>query len=149
MATERLQLSVLQDVEPEPKWPQVCNDYKLFLVEIAKRLFVKIDTNLLSESIVKSDIIPQASDRGKVWIKTSWPYGIGFVANGEYQMDYSFTGYPVNIPFLHKDISPLPAHLSEVGDLLLKDYGMEDLKTKTTAPKRMKWYIFSPPQITI
>lgn len=146
---ERFQLSVLKDVEPDPKWPQMCNDPMIFLQEIAKRLFVKIDPNSLSQNIIISQGIPQAKDRGKLWIKTSWPYGVGFIANGEYQMDYAFTGYPVNTPFLHSTINPTPQFVSEVGDIRLKEFGMEALQTTSTAKNRLRWYIFEPERIVV
>jgi hypothetical protein len=149
MAIEKYQVSFLKDVEPDPKWPQMCNDPTIFLQEISKRLFVKIDSNTLSQNIVISQSIPQAKDRGKLWIKTSWPYGLGFIANGEYQMDYSFTGYPVNIPFLHLPINPIPQYVRELGSLLLKEYGMEALETNANAKSPMKWYIFEPERIVV
>lgn len=149
MSIERLPISVLKDIEPEAKWPQMCNDPNIFFNEIAKRLFVKIDTNLLAENVVISGTIPQSVDRGKIWFKTSWPYAIGFLANGEYQMDYGVTGLPKNIPFLHKAFDPTPAHVKQLGDIELDQYGMKELQTKSTAKKRMYWYIFEPPAINI
>jgi hypothetical protein len=149
MSVERFQISVLRDIEPESKWPQMCNDPQLFMQEIAKRLFVKIDLDTFSQNIIISGSIPQSKDRGKIWVKTSWPYGIGFVANGEYQMDYAFTGYPVNTPFLSREITPSPQYVSLLGDIQLREYGMEDMQTKPGAKNRMFWYIFQPERIVV
>lgn len=145
----RFQIDVLKDPELAPEWPQMCNDPLVFLKEIAKRLFVSIDPNRISDNTIISPSIPGAGDRSKLWIKTSWPYGVGFIANGEYQMDYGASGYPVGIPFLHQSISPKPAYVTELGDLKLKEFGMEEMQTKTTATKRMFWYIFEPPAIPV
>jgi hypothetical protein len=149
MNIERFQVEVLKDIELSSSWPQMCNDPLVFLKEIARRLFVPIDTDKISENIIISPNIPSAENRSKLWVKTSWPYGVGFIANGEYQMDYGASGYPVGIPFLRQSISPKPAYVTELGDLKLKEFGMEDMQTKTTASKRMLWYIFEPPAIQV
>ena len=149
MNIERFQVEVLKDVELSSSWPQMCNDPLVFLKEIARRLFVPIDTDKISENIIISPNIPSAENRSKLWVKTSWPYGVGFLANGEYQMDYGASGFPVKIPFLHKNILPKPAYVTEVGTLKLKEFGMESMETNSEAPNRMFWYIFEPPRISI
>lgn len=146
---ERFKLSILKDIEVKASWPQMCNDPVIFFQEIAKRLFVSIDTNRLLQNIVISSSLPKEEDRGKLWVKTSWPYGIGFVANGEYQMDYGPSGLVQNTPFLHREFNPTPQYVSRLGDLQLDRYGMKNLNTEQDTPERMYWYIFEPPIISI
>lgn len=146
---KRFQLSVLNDPELTSTWPEMCNDPRIFIREISKFLFVSIDQDSILENIIISSSVPDAEHRGKLWVKTSWPYGIGFVADGQYKMDYGCSGFPVKIPFLHKEINPKPEYLEQIGSLQLKEYGMENLQTNEDATDRMLWYYFNPPTINL
>ena len=142
-----LPIKVSNNIEPFDSWPDICKSPAVFFNEIAKRLYVDVDVNSIGSNVIISPSIPKAEDRGKLWIKTSWPYGIGIVSNGEYNMDYGMCGYPVNVPFLHKEISVKPSHLEVIGSVTLDEYGMKDLDTKGTG--RFLWYMFTPPKIIL
>src|SRR5687768_16865658 len=83
---------------PWPTWSSVARNVESFIREIASRLVVEADE--ISDTVVQSDKVPSAKDRLKIWVKTSWPFGIGVLIEGGYQMDYGLSGYPVRIPFL-------------------------------------------------
>jgi hypothetical protein len=143
-----LEIKITKDIEPFESWPDICKNPNIFFAEIAKRLYINVDIKQLSQNIIISPSIPTAENRGKLWIKTSWPYGIGIVANGEYVMDYGMSGFPVNIPFLHKQMNVKPEYVSVIGSIDLESYGMKDIDTKDSS-KRFLWHIFSPPRIIL
>lgn len=136
-------------IEPILSWGELCKNPSILIAELAKRFFVSIDKDQIFENIIISSTIPSSDNRSKVWIKTSWPYGIGIIADGEYKMDYGMSGFPVNIPFLHKEIVTKPAYVEQIGSITMKEYGIEDFQTKEGASKRMLWYMFNPPRITL
>lgn len=135
-------VSTIDDQDDD--WSGICNSKRAFLAFLASRLIASVDTNSLS-NIVISDTTPRGEDKNKLWVKTSWPYGIGFLGDGEFQMDYSFTGYPVNTPFLHSEILPLRDNVRKLSDGDITNFGLTN--TKTDAKNRMFWYMFTPPSI--
>lgn len=139
-----LRLEEKKDLEPIGSWESLCKDPSTFIAELCRRIIAV--GGVSTAGLVVSDTVPPASDRGKVWVKTSWPYGIGKTIEGSYRMDYGLSGYPVNIPFLSAEIRPLKTGLSELTSSQLNNYGIQD--TVSTAPQRMRWYIFNPPVIT-
>lgn len=143
-----LQLMVKEDAEPIQNWASLCKDPITFLTEVATRL-VAFGT-FSTDVIIISDKIPAATDRRKFWIKTSWPYGMGFVVEGVYQMDYGMSQYPVRTPFmkLPSDIDPLPGFVREIDSSEILQYGIPPIRDKETTTNPMKWYIFEPPAIT-
>jgi len=139
-------LVVKKSLEPIDSWASLCKDPNSFLNEVASRLVLSYEID--HENIIISDKIPPPSDRGKVWVKTSWPYGIGKVVEGKYQMDYGMSGYPAFIPFQQSDliIKPLKGFVRELTGSEIKDFGLF-LADITKAPNRMNWYIFEPEDI--
>lgn len=148
MSNQVLEIKVSQDIEPYTQWPDICRSPNTFFIEIAKRLFVDVDVSQIGSNIVISPTIPLSKDRSKVWVKTSWPYGFGIVADGVYKMDYGMSGFPVSIPFLHKQFTVKPAYVEEIGSLALAEYGMKNIDT-VDAKNRFLWYIFNPPVFTL
>jgi hypothetical protein len=138
-----LRLEEKNSAEPIDSWESLCKDPSTFLNELTRRLIAV--GNISFPGLVISDDVPPASDRGKVWIKTSWPYGIGKTIEGSYKMDYGMSGYPVGIPFLKEEIRPLKTGLSQLTPNQLNEYGIQN--TSDNATKRMRWYIFNPPEI--
>lgn len=141
-----LQLLKRPGVEPITSWDSVCKDPDSLVDAILERTYIEKEENF--DNIVFSDKVPGASERSKIWFKTSWPYAFGKVMDGAYQMDYGMSQYPVGIPFVSKTIDPLREGLRELSSAEVKEYGMRTLKTEdgevvTTA----KYYIFEPPEI--
>lgn len=140
---QTLRIEEINGIEPIPSWGSLCKTPQTLLTEIAKRL-VAVGT-LQDTNLIISDKVPTSKERRKIWIKTSWPYGIGYVIEGSYQMDYGMTGLPVNIPFLHTEFQNTLGFVRILSSSELEGYGIAD--TNTSAPNRMRWYIFQPPQI--
>jgi len=134
-------LQVIDSIEIDDDWKDVC-DKKHLLSFIAKYLIGTIDQSKLDKVII-SDEKPRGADKSKIWVKTSWPFGLGFLANGEWQIIY--TDYPQNTPFLSKEIYPLRDFLRKLSSDDLVAYGITD--TKPDAKDRMYWYIFEPEPI--
>lgn len=122
------------------------NYSELFAGSPAKLLSFIIDNLIIEGTIddkfIASDEKPQGADKIKLWIKTSWPYGIGKLLDGEWGMDFGMCGYPVNTPFLHKKITTLKEGLRELTSTELTDYGISE--TSVDAKNRMFWYLFEP-----
>jgi len=136
---------VKKGIEPIDSWTSLAKNPTSFLEEVASRLMLSY--SIESESIVLSDNVPNASDRSKVWIKTSWPYAIGKVIGGAYQMDYGMSGYVPNIPFQSSDlIEPLRAKVRKLSDTEIKNFGLYSAPEEK-ATLKMHWYIFEPDQI--
>lgn len=139
-----LELKVKEDREPIPSWDNLCRNPDVFLTEIATRLvaFGSFDP----DSIIISENVPSSSDRTKIWIKTSFPYGIGFLIEGSYKMDYGLSGLPVKVPFLalatDERLDPLPARTRILSSSEISDYGIPKISDKATNP--MSWFIFEP-----
>ena len=140
-----LPLVLLKPLEEDITWEEFESDPRLLFAAFAK--FYAVKGNTINDNIVKSDYPPTSKDRGKIWCKTSFPYAIGAFIDGEYRMDYSISGYPVNTPFLHERFDPKVEYISEIDATSLSDYGITD--TKQDAKKRMYWHIFEPPSINV
>lgn len=139
-----LPLVALKPSEPNLTWEQFCSDPIKLFEEFANRYIV--DANALKSSVaaVKNDNIPEPVDRGKIWIKTSWPYAIGVVIDGKYKMDWGLSGYPANTPFLWKEanISPVPGFIHKLTSDEIAAYGIAD--TTGSDEEKLSWYIFEP-----
>lgn len=142
-------LMVKESIEPIDSYQELCGDNVTeFLENLSKRLIVNVTTNNFDNIIISSKT-PKAEDRNKIWIKTSFPYGIGFMVDEGYLMDYGLSQYPVRIPFmaLPEDMIPLKLGVSELSESEITQYGIPAIKN--TATKPMKWYIFKPEVIKI
>lgn len=142
-----LRLVLLNVKEPFLKWEDFCTDPKSLFEAFSQ--YYAVEAKFLENipSIIISEDVPTPEDRSKIWIKTSAPYGIGILIEGEYQMDYGMQGYPVGTPFLHSSISPLIEGLTKLTSQEITDYGLTD--TVSGAKKRMSWYLFIPPTISV
>lgn len=131
------------DLEPVESWSGLCNSPNDLLGFIIERIYGKIDTSF--NDIILSDKKPEGEDRKKIWIKTTEPYAIGVLIDGEWRLDYGLSGYPENIPFLHKEINLLVDGLIMLESADITKYGLTD--TVEGATDRMRWYLFTPPSI--
>ena len=149
--TQTLALQVKSGVEPIDSWQSLCRDPNTFLTEVASRI-IAVGT-FSTDTIVISDKTPAQTERRKIWIKTSFPYGIGFLIEGSYQMDYGMSQYPVNVPFLKKasDMDPLPAYTREIPSSEITAFGLPKLGDKATenTSRLYRYYIFEPSEITL
>lgn len=143
MSEQTFKVEVLEGVEPIDSWSSLCKTPQILLTEIAKRLVAV--GSFIDANVIASDKVPVASDRRKIWIKTSWPYGIGVVIGGSYQMDYGMTGMVPFTPFLHAEFDPTPGNVRMLSDTEINNFGITN--TSSDAPNRMRWYIFEPVQI--
>ena len=133
-----------KDIEPIPEdFKSLCESPSALLSFIIKSLSFSLTSD---NNFIKSEEKPTGKDKNLIWIKTGWPYAIGYYIDGEWKMDYSISGFPVNIIFLHPPINPLKEGITMLTDSVLESYGMGN--TVATASARMRWYIFSPNQIT-
>jgi hypothetical protein len=139
-------LVVKKDIEPLSSWDSLCRDPNEFLDEIASRLILSYTID--AESVVISDKVPTSTDRNKLWIKTSWPYGIAKLISGKYQVDYGMTGFPTAVPFQASDSHPniLMDKVRKLSDVEVKEYGLF-FADATKATRKMSWYIFEPDDI--
>ncbi len=139
-------LIVKNDAEPISSWASLCKDPTTFLSEIASRLALSYD--IVFESIVISEKVPEPSDRSKLWVKTSWPYGVGKLIEGKFQMDYGMSGMMPNIPFQANDETfQVRDYVRKLSDEEVRNYGLY-AADKEKAKNRMSWYIFEPREIS-
>lgn len=134
-----------ESVDIPSTFKKVCDDPKSLLTFIISHIQFKLPDGVKSIFVV-SDQIPKGEDRGKLWIKTSFPYGIGMLIDGIWRMDYGMSGYPVGMPFLHKAISPLLEGMTELSNADVEKYGLTN--TTNTATERMLWYLIEEPTLT-
>lgn len=139
-----LELTPLEPKEPNITWEDLCSDPMKLFKEFARRYIVNANSLKSSTAAIKSDNIPEPVDRGKIWIKTSWPYAIGVVIDGTYKMDWGLSGYPANMPFLWKEskMSPVPGNIHKLTTDEITAFGIVD--TTGTDPEKLSWFIFEP-----
>lgn len=143
-----LRLTPLKPIDPAVKWEDYCTD-PMLLFKAFSSFFVVDATELKSTiPLIRSSTRPSADQRNAIWIKTSWPYGIGVFIDGAYQMDWGLSGYPENQPFLMKpaDIgATLPGNVTKLSDAQITEFGL----TKTTGEhaNKMEWYLFTPADV--
>lgn len=133
---------LVNEIEPTATFKGICDGPLALLNYILSNIIFEADVE--NNIIIKEDK-PKGEEKRRLWVKTSWPYALGMLIDGEYQMDYGMTGYPVNIPFLHAPFDYLREGVRALGDGDLADYGIGN--TVVTAENRMLWYIFEPPAI--
>lgn len=146
MAETLFKLRIKDDAEPIPNWQSLCGSPEAFLTEVASRMVAVGEFN--SDSIIISDTIPSTSNRRKIWIKTSFPYGIGYVIEGSYKMDYGMSGMPVNIPFIRQKtlMDPMPGSTRRITDSEATNLGLPKLQGEE-ANRSVSYYIFEPAEI--
>lgn len=133
-----------KEIEPVPQsFKDICDGPSQLLAFIIKYLSFSAD---ITNNYIKSENAPTGENKKHIWIKTSWPYGIGAYIDGEWKMDYGMSGYPINMPFLHSTIADLRVGLRALTDAEVTAYGINN--TAATATNRLYWYIFNPPEIT-
>lgn len=138
---------VKSGVEPITSWDSLCRDPNSFMREVASRLALSFD--LVPENIVISEKVPEPSERNKLWVKTSWPYGLGKLIEGKFQMDYGMSGMMPNIPFqASSDSFELATRdfVKKLSDVEIKDFGLYSAD-ESKAKNKMAWYVFEPAEI--
>ncbi len=136
-------LVVKKGLEPISSWESLFKDPESFFEEVARRLALSYEIDF--KGIVISDKPPASIDRSKLWVKTSWPYGVGKIIGGSYQMDYGMSGFNPNIPFQALE-DPLKEKVRKLSDAEIKEYGLYRAD-ETKAISRLDWYIFEPDEI--
>lgn len=146
MADKIFPLEVKADPEPIKDWASLCKDPDTFLKEVANRLVAK--GSYTPDGIIISDTVPSTANRRKLWIKTSQPYGIGFVVEGSYKMDYGMSGMVPDTPFLRVKtlMDPLPNNVRTISDSEATTLGLPKLQGDI-ATRQVAWYIFEPAEI--
>lgn len=141
-------VSVKSTDNPWPAWNSVAKNVESFVSEIAARLVV--DADEVSDTTIASDKVPGAGDRTKIWIKTSWPFGIGVLIEGQYQMDYGMSQYPVRIPFLklESEMTTLRDRVRKLSTEEIEAFGLPKLQTGTDVTNPVAYYIFEPNPIS-
>lgn len=146
MAETLFPLRTKEDAEPIPDWTSLCRNPETFMNEVAARLLAV--GNFSPDSIIISPTVPSNTNRLKIWIKTSFPYGIGYVIEGSYKMDYGMSGMPVDIPFIRKKtlMSPMPGNTRRITDAEATTMGLPKLQGED-ATREVSYYIFEPAEI--
>ena len=140
-----LQLILLNPKEDGATWEDFEQDPNLLFAEFAKRYAVQAQG--VNDNIIKSPKAPLAVDRGKLWIKSTWPYAIISLLDGQFQADWGLSGFMPNTPFLAIPFSPAKEYVRQLDSNEISKYGLTDTDEK--ASKRMRWHIFEPPTIEI
>lgn len=141
-----LPLVALKEIEENLSWEPYEQGGPTLLFKDFARMFA-VQANTVNDNIIKSSNKPSAKDRGKLWIKESWPYAIVSIIDGEYRADYGLSGLTPNVPFLHIPFEPALEYVSIITTSDLVKYGIAD--TNSEATNRMRWHIFEPPTINI
>jgi hypothetical protein len=117
---------------------------------VASNLYFEIDQTE-DAKIYVSDNIPPPEKRGSIWIKTSYPYGIGILGDGEWRMDYGMNNFPVGTPFLFNpaEYPAIPGGIRIFSSTDLEKMGIADTETGSAVTNRHRWAIFEPDKITI
>lgn len=145
MSTQTVVPLVSEDINIPDSFAGMCDSPRELLNFLANSLIFKFP---IGDNIFINDRAPKGEDRGKIWLKTSFPYGIGRLIDGQWRIDYGLCGYPVDTPFLHKSIDVKPEGLKELSDADLTKYGIP--KSDSTSIDKMKWYLLeSPTQDTL
>lgn len=142
-----LPLVRLKSSEEGLTWEEFSSDPMLLFDAFAKSFAVKANT--VNDNIIKSSKKPLAKDRGKLWIKESWPYAYISLIDGEWKADYGPSGFMPDSPFLHKPFTPALEYVRILDSAELTKYGLTDTISASTATERMRWHIFEPPKIEI
>jgi hypothetical protein len=134
---------VNNDIEPFPTtFKGLCDSPLSLLSFILKSIVFSVD---VENKIIIQEEKPTGADKKLLWIKTSWPYGIGMMIEGEYKMDYGMCGFPVNTPFLHASIAQSYDGLKKLTDSELGEFGIAP--TTGTSANKMFWYLLTPPNL--
>ena len=135
--------TISEDINIPENFKGLCDSPRSLLNYIASSLLFTVPD---VDNIYIGEKAPKGKDRGKIWIKTTFPYGIGKLLDGEWRIDYGMFGYPVNTPFLHKKLSVLPEGMKELSDADLDTYGIP--KSTSTSTDKMFWYLLETPDQT-
>jgi hypothetical protein len=117
---------------------------------VAEHLYFENDDSENAKVYV-SDNTPPPEKRGSIWIKTSYPYGIGILGDGEWRMDYGMNDFPVNTPFLFNTeaFPAIPGGVRIFSSTDLEKMGITDTASGEAATQRHRWAIFEPGKITV
>jgi hypothetical protein len=146
-----LPLTLIPDVEPLKTWEDYCQNPMLMFSDFADRYAVNAEALANTLPSIKGQDVPAPSDRGKLWIKTSWPYAIAILINGVYQYDWGLSGFPAFVPFLmteKKMGTPLKPFVRKLLAEDLEEMGLTDTETGD-GDKRAVWWIFEPEEPAI
>lgn len=139
-----IQAAINKDIEPVPQsFKGLCDGPEQLLNFIIQHLSLSV--NLINNYIAQEET-PKGEEKSLVWIKTSWPYGIGKNIDGEWRVDYSMSGFPANIPFLSVGMETIPQYVKRLSDSEVALYGLP--QTVSSSPQRMYWHILTPPELT-
>jgi hypothetical protein len=144
-----LQLVALEPKEPNLTWEDLCSDPMKLFEEFARRFVVNGNDLKSVVGVVRNDNIPEPKDRGRIWVKTSWPYAIGVLIDGGWKMDWGLSGYPANTPFLWKEseMDPVPGFIHKLTSDEITNYGLTN--TSGSHEDKLSWWIFEPEEPAI
>jgi hypothetical protein len=135
-----LNLEFSQDKERALSWESFPHPNAL-LQWLVQHLFVNTAKIQTSSQIILSAAKPSAADATKLWLKTSEPYAIGFVAGGSYKMFWQF---PDTSPFLWtKTNQGLPQGVTQLTVSELTKFSLSNPANLSNG----FWVIFRPPAI--
>lgn len=127
-----LALQIANDIEPLRSWENITSPAD-FVQYIARTLTVDPNQIIKLQEVVFNSIEPSGSDRGKLWIKTDNPIGIGIPSGPSYLVIYK---YPPDIPLLWtKGRDALPNFMEELTEGQMADMGL------TVPPNTSYFYV--------
>lgn len=140
MSKKIIQGAINNSIEPFPAtFKGLCDSPLNLLNFILSSVLFTVETN---DNIIIKEDRPTGADKKLFWVKTSWPYGIGMMIDGDYKIDYGMCGYPINTPFLFSALDVLPSGLRKLTSNEITSFGIQD--TVVSASDRMFWYLFTP-----
>lgn len=119
------------------------------LKEIVSRISVKTE-GITDQSIYISETKPPPDKKSSVWIKTSFPVGIGIIADGVWAIDYGMSGFNRGQIFLFNFQAAqgiIPGGVRLLNETEIADFGLTD--TDNNKANRLRWAIFEPQEITV
>ena len=118
------------------------------LKEISTRLHVKVEGSSNTDNFYISETKPPPDKRSSIWVKTSFPFGIGIIADGMWAMDYGLSGYNSGQIFLFNYKAAqgiIPGGVRLLTEDEITEYGITD--TNNEKADRLRWAIFEPGDI--
>lgn len=106
---------------------QICRwlqNPETLLAKLIEHLSVQGSQLNSNSFIVESPQQPGADDRGKIWKKTSAPYGIGFFASGEWRLVYTI---PPGLIYAMSSADNTPAGFRELSGAEISSLGLPGL----------------------
>lgn len=135
-----LKLLRVRNPEPERRWEEMPTPDEVLTWMLSH---LAVDARALKPfaGVIVSGSVPLKENRGKLWVKTSEPVGVGVFVNGQWQMTYK---YPPNTAFLWtQGANKIPAtgYIFQLSEAEVTELGLPAIAEGKTGI----WVEFRPP----